>query len=43
LIERAKFKSIEIEDLTVKRLHVAEVTVSDSLKLSGSNVDRKTS
>jgi hypothetical protein len=43
LIGRAKFKSIEIEDLTVTRLHFAEVTVSDSLKLPGSHGDRKTS
>jgi len=43
LIESAKFKSLEIQDLTVTRLHAAEVTVSESLKLPGSNVDRKIS
>ncbi len=32
-VESAKFKSLEILDLTVRRLRAAEVTVSDSLKL----------
>jgi hypothetical protein len=31
VIESAKFKSLEIQDLTVKRLHAAEVTVTVSL------------
>lgn len=39
-VENAKFKSLEIADLTVTRLHAAEVTVSQSLKLPGSNVDQ---
>jgi hypothetical protein len=33
LIEGAEIKSLEMQELTVKRLHAAEVTVSDSLKL----------
>lgn len=33
----AKLKSLEIQDLTVTRLRVAEVTVSDSLELPGSD------
>jgi hypothetical protein len=40
-IESAKFKSLEIQDLTVARLHAAEVTVSDSLTLPESNVDHR--
>jgi hypothetical protein len=36
-VEKAYLKSVEIEDLTVTRLHAAEVTVSDSLKLPRSN------
>ena len=43
LVESAEFKSLEIQDLTVTRLRAAEVTVSDSLKVPESNVDRKTS
>lgn len=39
-VERAKFKCLEIEDLCVTRLRVAEVTVSDSIKLPD-RVDRK--
>jgi len=42
-IGSAEFKSLAIQELTVTRLRAAEVTVSDSLKLSGSNVDRKIS
>ena len=42
-VANAKLKSLEIEDLTVKRRHAAEVTVSDSLKLPGYNADRATS
>jgi hypothetical protein len=38
VIDSAKLKSLEIQDLTVKRLRAGEVTVSDSLKLPGSNV-----
>jgi hypothetical protein len=38
VIDSAKLKSLEIQDLTVKRLRVGDVTVSDSLKLPGSNV-----
>ena len=33
VIDHAKFKSLEIEDLTVNRLHAGEVSVSDSLNL----------
>lgn len=40
-VGRAEFESLAIQDLTVTRLRVAEVTVTDSLKLPGSNVDRK--
>ena len=36
-IERAKFRFLEIQDLNVTRLHVAEVTVSDSIKLPDGN------
>jgi hypothetical protein len=43
LVESAKFKFLEIEDLTVTRLHAAAVTVSDSLKLPESNADHKIS
>jgi hypothetical protein len=43
VIESAKLKSPEIQDLTVTRLHAAEVTVSDSLKLPESNADPKIS
>jgi hypothetical protein len=39
-VESAKFKSLEIHDLTVMRIHAAEVTVSDSLKLP-ENADGK--
>jgi len=39
VVGRAKFKSLEIEELTVTRLRAGEVTVSDSLKLPESNVD----
>jgi len=42
-IDHAKLKSLEIADLTVTRLHAAEVTVNDSLKLPGSGVDQKVS
>ncbi|SRR5712692_7413170 len=43
VIDSAEFKSLQIRDLTVTRLRAAEVTVSDSLKLPGSNVDPKIS
>jgi enhancing lycopene biosynthesis protein 2 len=43
LIESAEFKSLKIQDLTVIRLHAAEVTVSDSLKVPGGNGDHKVS
>ena len=43
LIESAEFKFLEIQDLTVRRLHAAEVTVSGSLKLPGGNVNRQIS
>jgi hypothetical protein len=33
VIEKAKLKSLETQDLSVTRLHVAEITVSDSIKL----------
>jgi len=42
-IERAKLKSLEIQDLTVTRLSVAEVTVIDSIKLPDSNNRKITS
>jgi hypothetical protein len=41
VIDCAKLKSLEIQDLTVTRLRAAEVTVSDSLNLPGGDVDRK--
>jgi hypothetical protein len=34
-VENAKFRSLEIQDLTVTRLRAAEVIVGDSLKLPG--------
>jgi hypothetical protein len=37
VIDGTEFKSLKIRDLTVSRLHAAEVTFSDSLKLPGSN------
>ncbi len=40
-VENAKFKSLEIDDLTVTRLRAAEVTVSHSLDLPGGDADRK--
>jgi hypothetical protein len=40
VVESAKLRYFEIEDLTVTRLHAAEITVSDSLKLPGSDVSR---
>jgi hypothetical protein len=43
VVDGAKFKSLEIQDLTVTRLHAAEVTVSDSLKLPEGNFDHKLS
>jgi hypothetical protein len=39
----AKFKSLEIQDLAVKRLHAAEVIVTDSLKVPGSNANPRIS
>ena len=39
-VESGKFKSLEIQDLTVTRLHAAEVIVSDSLKLPGDVGDK---
>jgi hypothetical protein len=36
-IEKAKSKFLEIQDLSVTRLRVAGVTVSDSIKLPDSN------
>ena len=32
MIENAKFKSLEIQDLNVNRLHAAEIAVSDSIQ-----------
>jgi hypothetical protein len=43
LIGSAEFKSLEIQDLTVTRLRAAEITVSDSLQLPGSNVNHQIS
>jgi hypothetical protein len=37
----AEFKSLQIQDLIVTRLHAAEVSVSGSLQLPESSVDRK--
>ncbi len=42
VVENAKFKSIEIDDLIVKRIRAAEVTVSDSLEVPGNTYERKT-
>jgi hypothetical protein len=42
-LDSGKLKSLEIQDLTVTRLHAAEITVSDSLKPPGSNVDPRIS
>jgi len=36
-VETAKFKNLEIQDLTAIRLRVAEVTVTDSIKLPDTN------
>ena len=41
VVENAKFKSIEIDDLVVKRIRAAEVTVSDSLDAPGSPFERR--
>lgn len=41
-IENAKFKSLEIDDLIVKRIHSFDVTVSDSLKVPASPFEHKT-
>jgi len=41
VVENAKFKSIEINDLIVKRIRAAEVTVSESLEVHGSPYERK--
>ena len=38
-LERAKVGTLEIEDLIVTRLHAAEATVSDSIKLPESMVE----
>ena len=38
-----KFKSLEIQDLTVMRIHAAEVTVSDFLKLPENAAGKKLS
>jgi hypothetical protein len=43
VIDSAKLKSLEIEELTVRRLQAAEVTVSDSLEIPGSAADRRLS
>lgn len=37
VIEKARFKSLEIQDLSVKRLRAAEVAVSDSIQLPEGN------
>jgi hypothetical protein len=42
-VENAKFKPLDINDLTVTRLHAAEVTVSHSLDLPGGDTDRRIS
>jgi hypothetical protein len=36
-IDRVRFKSVEIDELTVKRIHASEITVADSLHLPGSS------
>ncbi len=43
LVGSAECKSLVIHDLSVTRFSAAEVTVSDSLKLPGSNADNKIS
>jgi hypothetical protein len=40
-IESAKINSLEMQDPAVKRLHAAEITVSDSLTLPRNNFDRE--
>jgi hypothetical protein len=40
VIDAAEFKSPAIQDLPVTRLRAAEVIVSDSLNLPGSNAER---
>lgn len=42
-IESAKLTSLEIQDLTATRPHAAEVTVSKSLTLPGSDVEHNSS
>jgi hypothetical protein len=41
VIENAKFKTIESQDLSVKRLRAAEVTVSASLRLPSDDDNRE--
>lgn len=43
LVDSVELKSLEVHDLTVTRLHAVEVTVSDSLKLPGSDRDHEIS
>jgi len=43
VVGSAKFKSLEIQDLTVMRIHAAEVTVSDFLKLPENAAGKKLS
>ena len=41
IIDGAEIKSLEIHDLTAKRLHAAEVNVSDSLNLQVGDLRHK--
>jgi hypothetical protein len=43
VVGSVEFKSLKIQDLTVKRLRASEVIVSDSLELPESDVERKVS
>jgi hypothetical protein len=42
-VENAELKSLTIEDFSVTPLRAAEVTVSQSLTLPGSDADRRAS
>lgn len=41
LVGDAEFKSLRVQDLTITRLHVGEVMVTDSVQLPLSHVDPK--
>ena len=42
-IESARFRSLEIEDVTVARLHAREVVITNSLALPGNDIHQQLS